>query len=90
MAIISIKPQSSNIAEYIYDDQKRLMTVIFVNGWKYVYANVPDEAFQNMRKYRSAGEFVAGVISRYKVIQKEAPKNEEARAGEAAGEGTTA
>jgi KTSC domain-containing protein len=77
MAVIRITPESSNIAEYTYDDQKRLMVVTFVNGWRYTFANVPDEAFQNMRKYRSAGEFFKGVIQRnYEMVRKEAPRDE--------------
>lgn len=76
MPVETIRPESSNITEYTYDSERRRLTVIFRNGWRYVHAGVPAEAFANMRKYRSAGEFYHSVIRLYRVYSKEAPPKE--------------
>ena len=61
------KPKSSHIREVGYDDASRSMAVKFHNGKVYTHLGVPPEAFVNMQKYRSAGEFYHRIIKRYKL-----------------------
>lgn len=62
---ITITPKSKHIRSYTYDPQTKQLAVEFHNGKVYTHAGVPAEAFENMQKYRSAGEFYHGVIKRY-------------------------
>lgn len=75
MALITVRPESSNIAEYSYDDQKRTLRVRFKNGNRYTHGGISDQLFQNMRKYRSAGEFYHGLIRNREVIKVEIPSD---------------
>ena len=65
-----ITPKSPHVLYYEYDPATKLMTVAFHNGKTYTHANVPSEAFTNMQRYRSAGEFYHAVIKRYPLVDK--------------------
>lgn len=60
-----INPKSSHIRSYSYDPAAKSLTVDFHNGKTYTHVGVPPEAYENMQRYRSAGEFYHGVIRRY-------------------------
>lgn len=67
----SFEPKSSHIRRVEYDAAKKELFVRFSNGSLYRYDNVPHEAFDNFERFRSAGEFHATVIKRYKTTQVE-------------------
>ena len=68
---LSFKPEKSHhIEKAVYDPDKKIVHVTFKNGKTYPYVDVPQEAFTNWMKYRSAGEFFHGVIKRnYKLVK---------------------
>lgn len=63
--MITVNPKSNHIREYSYDPASKQLSVQFHNGRTYTHVGVPQEAFDNMQRYRSAGEFYHGVIKRY-------------------------
>ena len=71
MAVFTYMPkQSSHVKQAVYDDSEKTLSVTFHNGKVYSYGDVPQEAYDNMVKYRSAGEFFQGVIRRnYKGVE---------------------
>ena len=70
MAVFKYTPKiSSHIQQAEYDDATKTLAVTFKTGKTYNYGGVPQEAYDNLTKYRSAGEFVQGVIRKnYKVL----------------------
>ena len=61
----TFKPKSKHIREASYDPATRTVLVTFHNGVRYQHRGVPQEAWDNWGRYRSAGEFYHGVIRRY-------------------------
>ncbi len=52
-------PNSSTIYRLKYDDDRRELTVTFVNGAQYLYTDVPLDVFEEMIKAESIGSFFA-------------------------------
>lgn len=52
-------PESSNIARYMYDGNKRVLTVEFKSGGTYKYYDVPQVIYDQLRRASSKGQFLA-------------------------------
>ena len=52
-------PQSSNVAGFGYDDERRVLKVEFKNGSVYDYFDVPDQVFNGMKSASSVGQYLA-------------------------------
>lgn len=70
MPIHSYKPISDNVAEMIYNEEARTLSVRFhaKPSQVYVHANVPPEVFTNAQKDWSAGKFYHAVVKRYGLV----------------------
>lgn len=55
-------PQSSNVAKFKYDEQSKLLTVVFKNQTAYNYFNVPLNIFEKLKLSSSKGRFLANNI----------------------------
>ena len=53
----TIRPDSSMIEEFSYDDETQTLTVTFCKGGTYSYADVPEDVFQSMKDASSVGRF---------------------------------
>jgi hypothetical protein len=52
-------PQSSTIAGFDYDSDRRVLVVEFKIGSRYNYYDVPENVFQGMKASPSKGQFLA-------------------------------
>jgi len=50
-------PKSSHLTGVEYDPATRALLVTFKNGSRHLHSGVPQEAYDNFAKYRSAGQF---------------------------------
>lgn len=73
-AKLSFEPKSSHLSRVEYDPEAKHLFVTFLNGASYRYDGFPREAYDNFAKYRSAGEFHARVVKRYKTVRLDTPK----------------
>jgi hypothetical protein len=55
-------PESSNIAQFAYDDASQVLKVEFKNGSVYDYFDVPQHVFEGMRYAPSKGQYLAQEI----------------------------
>jgi hypothetical protein len=53
----TIRPDSSMIEEYSYDDETQTLTVTFRKGGTYSYSGVQEEVFESMKSADSVGRF---------------------------------
>lgn len=57
---------SSNLRSAAYDPDTKDLTIVFVNGGVWVYANVPDEVYQGLIQASShGGYFHANIRTSY-------------------------
>ncbi len=52
-------PESSNIAQFAYDNANQILKVEFKNGSVYDYFDVPEHIFEGMKGAASKGQFLA-------------------------------
>jgi hypothetical protein len=52
-------PESSNIAQFAYDEDSQVLKVEFKNGSVYDYFDIPEHIFQAMRNAPSKGQYLA-------------------------------
>ncbi|WP_187612117.1 KTSC domain-containing protein [Paraburkholderia sp. 31.1] len=52
-------PESSNIAQFAYDEGSQVLKVEFKNGSVYDYFDIPEHIFQAMRNAPSKGQYLA-------------------------------
>ena len=64
--LMKFEPKSSHLRKVEYDPERKELTVHFHNGSEYRYVGFPMAAYENFQKYRSAGEFLHGVVKLYK------------------------
>lgn len=63
--------KSANIKQTIYDTEKKLLSVTFVNGLVYEYYDVPHNEYTRFRMAESQGQYFAKNISKkYKYAKK--------------------
>jgi hypothetical protein len=53
----TIRPDSSMIEEYSYDDETQTLNVTFCKGGTYSYSGVQEDVFQAMKDADSVGKF---------------------------------
>lgn len=53
----TIRPDSSMIEEFSYDDETQTLTVTFNKGGTYSYSGVQEDVFQAMKDADSVGRF---------------------------------
>lgn len=52
-------PESSNIANFGYDEKRQVLRVEFRNGSVYEYFDIPSQVFQEMERAGSKGSYLA-------------------------------
>jgi hypothetical protein len=57
-------PQSSNIEKFRYDNQTRILTVVFNNGGTYNYYDVPENVFTGMKSAESKGSYLSANVKK--------------------------
>lgn len=62
--LIKNEIKSSNIKASVYDTEKKIMIVEFLNGTKYQYDDVPHQTYTKFRMAKSQGSFFIGNISK--------------------------
>ncbi|MBC7849922.1 MAG: KTSC domain-containing protein [Chitinophagaceae bacterium] len=53
---------SQVISTFHYDEQKKALTVVFRTGRIYIYKDVPEQVYQQMKESFSKGTFLNQVI----------------------------
>jgi len=76
-AIAMISVDSSMVASVGYDEERRLLQVVFTNGRVYCYEDVPPEVFQGLLEAESKGKYMlANIIDVYSYHRGPCQKNE--------------
>ena len=52
-------PDSSNIAQFAYDEKSQVLFIEFRNGGRYQYFDVPEPVFDAMKVAGSKGQYFA-------------------------------
>jgi len=61
---------SSSLASCDYDDEKCILTIQFVRGKEYQYADVPKPVYEDLKDAESPGKyFLAYIKNVYQVIE---------------------
>ena len=62
----TIRPDSSMIEEFSYDDETQTLTVTFCKGGVYSYSGVQEDVFQSMKDADSVGRiFLQNIKGQY-------------------------
>lgn len=56
---------SSNVAEVGYDEERRILEVLFVNGGVYQYFDVPPQIYVELVRAGSIGQFLNTNVKGY-------------------------